>query len=183
MTVDESQPARVEPVEISDNIFAAAYARALREAQRRTKRHPALAEELTDASTDALMWARAHCTDAATFEQFAISAVKRWHWRVIERAKEKSANRPEVISIDDTEPVIARTEKPTRPLLIEDLPEDLAIVVRFYFTDGFDLREIALLTGQSHKTVERKLNRAGALLAEGRLKPERHKGARRLLKG
>jgi hypothetical protein len=49
--------------------------------------------------------------------------------------------------------------------------------------DCYNLREIGLLVGQSPNTVDQKLKKAAALLAEGRIAPDRRKGEKRLTAG
>jgi DNA-directed RNA polymerase specialized sigma24 family protein len=138
-------------------------------------------EQYTDAATDGVMWAIRNCTNADTFLGFCRSAVRKFVKRKWHKLREKRESRPGVEALP--EHVADRDTKPVKPINIEELPEDLACIVTFYLVEGYDLREIAMLTGQCFKTVQRKLQRAAALLAEGRIKPARKPGERRLSKG
>jgi DNA-directed RNA polymerase specialized sigma24 family protein len=168
-------------VPVPESDVSAAYTSALSHAKGYARGDAERVELFTDAATDAVLWAIAHCNNAGTFAEFARSAVRRFVGRAAHRLKVKNESRPTPEPLP--EQVADRDTKPATPLLIEDLPEDLGIVVRLYFVDAYDLREIAMLTGQSFKTVQRKLRRAAELLAEGRIKPERKAGTRRLSKG
>lgn len=165
-------------VPVSDDVLAAAYTSALAHASRSARGSHELVELLTDAATDAVLWSLGHCTCATTFPGFARSAVCRWVSRGLSKAAAKRHNRPHIGALP--EQVESRYEKPTQPLLMTDLPEDLAFVVRLYMIDGYNCRDIGLLTNQSHNTVNLKLKRAAEILAEGRIKPERRKGEKRL---
>ncbi|AWM40271.1 Sigma-70, region 4 [Gemmata obscuriglobus] len=174
-------------VAVPDAAIAAVYEWACGHARYRAKGATEVEDELTDAATNAVMWAIKNCTDATTFENFAKAAVRRWVWRQMHRIKRKRANRPR--AADPTtegtiESMCARTEKPVRPVLMDDLPEDLAFIVRLYLTDGFSMREIGLLTGRSPNTVQVHLTKAAKLLHDGPLvTPSRRNGEKRLTAG
>lgn len=167
---------------VPDAEVAKAYNSALSNARTWARGDADRVEAFTDAATDAVVWAVANCNNADTFGAFARSAVRRFLWRTSRKLRQKAANRPAVQSLVNEDPA-GREGKPTRPILIEELPEELAVIVRFYFDDGYDLRQIALLTGLSFKTVQRRLQAAGEMIAEGRMKPDRKSGERRLSAG
>ncbi len=150
-------------------------------ARKRARGSSEVEEVLIDAATDALMWARTNCKNATTFIALAKSAVRRWFGRALHRHKLKKNNRPGFGGLP--EQVEGRREKPTKPMMIEELPDDIAFVVWLYMVDAYTCREISLLTGQSHDTVNRKLHRAAELLSPGRLKPSRGNGEKRLSAG
>lgn len=171
--VNESGTAAVEPVQVPEQAVAAAYKWALSHARSRTRGNHEVEDELHDAATNAVMWSVAHCTDATTFPQQCKAAVRLWVSRQVGRITLKRRNRPERHELPKG--LVGRDEKPVRPLLIEDLPEDLAFIVRLHTVDGFTVREIGLLTGMGHNTAHRKLQKAAELLAAGRIVPERAK--------
>lgn len=178
--MDETQAA--PPVEVPDDLFTAAYEDAMQVVGRYARRNPTLGDEIHDAAVSALLWAREHCNDAMTFKAFAGRAVATWISRTLWKLKQKAARRP--VTGQLTHDVARRgVAKPVRPLLIEDLPEDLAFVVRLYFVDSYSLREIGLLTGTSANTADVMLKRAAALLAPGRVAPARRKGEKCLTAG
>jgi DNA-directed RNA polymerase specialized sigma24 family protein len=155
----------------------AAYDWALAFARTRARGSSEVEEVLIDAATDALMWAQRQCTDAFTFVPLAKSAVRRWFGRALHRHKLKKNNRPGCGGLP--EQVEGRHEKPTKPMLIEDLPDDLAFVVRLYMIDSFTCREIGHLTGRSHDTVSRMLKQAALIIGAGREVPSRRNGEKR----
>lgn len=168
-------------VAILDADIAAVYEWALSHARSRTRGDWSAADELADAATDAVLWSIQHCKDATTFRQFAKQAVRRWVGRQIGRIVKKRNNRPAGAPLP--EQVEGREAKPVRPMLIEELPEDLAFLVRLYMVDGYTVREAGALCGIGHNTAARKLKQAAELLAAGRIAPERRKGEKRLSAG
>lgn len=164
-----------------------AYSWACEHARTRAVGGSEVEDELTDAATNAVLWAIQRCTNADTFTNFAKAAVRRWVARQAHRIKLKRRNRPRAAdphhegTVDDAR---ARQGKPTKPTLIQELPEDLAFVVRLYMVDGYSMREIGLLVGCSPNTVDLKLKRAAALLNDGPLvAPVRRNGEKRLTAG
>lgn len=173
-------------VEIPDAVLQEAYQWALRQAQSKAQRQQDIAEEMLDAATDAVLWCVERCTSVETFKGFVRATVQRWLSRKVAKARMKCAHRVPVGVITDEirDGLESRNEKPAAPLLIEDLPEDLAFIVRLYMVDGYNCRDIGLLVNQSHNTVNLKLKRAAEMLAAGRMdKPERRKGEKRLTAG
>ena len=51
-------------------------------------------------------------------------------------------------------------EEPYKVELIEDLPEDAIILLRLYYYEGYNLSEIAQITGESENTVKSRHRRA-----------------------
>ncbi|VTR90820.1 rna polymerase subunit sigma-24 : : Sigma70_r4_2 [Gemmata massiliana] len=175
------EPTRA-PIEASDADMKAACEWAMSYARKRARGSSEVEELLVDAATDALMWARKNCKDASTFVPLAKAATRRWFGRALHRLKLRRANRPqfgELTAGTDR----ARATKPTRPTLIEELPEDLAFIARLYTIDAYSIREIALLTGKSHSTVHIALHKAAELLAGGRERPIRKAGTKCLSAG
>lgn len=172
-------------IDIPDADILAAYEAAVAYAKRRGRGRLDITERLIDAATDAVLWCRAKCTNATSFRRFCGRTTERAVKRVERRECGAAANRPAVgtLSEDAARVVEARSEKPAAPLLIEDLPEELAFAVRLYFVDGYTLREIGLLVGQSPNTVDLHIKKAAHLLAEGRIKPSRRNGEKRLRNG
>ena len=173
---------------IADDDIKAAYERGLAQARQRAGGNSDVEQELIDAATSAVMWALEHCRDATTFRQFAASAVRRWIGRQLHRIKLK--NRPNMQGIDAQDGaerrfdyLAARDAKPERPMLIEDLPEELGFVVRLYMVDGYTLRDIGMLVGKSPNTVALMLKEAASMLAPGREAPTRNNGEKRLTAG
>ncbi|MBP3959449.1 sigma-70 family RNA polymerase sigma factor [Gemmata sp. G18] len=162
-------------VAIADEDMKAACDWAMSFARKRARGSSEVEEVLIDAATDALMWCRTNCTNADTFIGFAKAAVRRWFGRALHRLKLRRSNRPAVVSLEH-DVARRRVEQPAKPVLIEDLPEDIAFIVRLYMVDGFSLREIGHLTNQSHDTVARQLHRAAELLAPRRMRPQRANG-------
>lgn len=162
--------------------FAAMYRWALGYARRKATSQEA-AETLIDAATDGLMWARARCDSPERWRNYARSTVYRVVNRAIKKLVKREHRRPGRAALP--EQLEAKpTCRPPKPNLIADLPEELAFLVRLYMVDGYTNREIGLLTGQSHNTVNLKLRRAAALLQDGlRVEPRRRNGEKRLSRG
>ncbi|HEY1190444.1 MAG TPA: hypothetical protein VGE74_22615 [Gemmata sp.] len=143
--------------------------------------NPDAEESLIDAGTDAILWAVEKCTCADSFTNFAKTAIRRWVARKLAKARKRRQVRPLCGPLP--EQVEGRAEKPVKPMLIGDLPEDLAFVVRLYMVDGFTCRDIGHLTGTSHNTVNLKLKRAAAMLDPTAVAPRRRNGEKRLSAG
>lgn len=174
------------PVPVPEAAIASAYSWAIEHARIRARGGSEVEDELTDAATSAVLWAIQRCTNPATFENFAKAATRRWVARQLNRIKLKRERRPRADPVDElgVEDLHQRATKPVRPVLIDDLPEDLAFLVRLYTQDAFTLREIGLLTGQSPNTVDIKLKAAALLLWDGiRILPTRPTGQKRLSAG
>ena len=168
---------------IPDDEMREAYSWALDHAAIATRGRSAdLTEAASDAATDGVMWARDNYDPAkGDFGAFAASAVRRCVGRAIMAHVQR--DRPTVVSLDDEgcrNELAAARDASTPPLTIADLPDDLAFCVRLYMVDGFNLRDIGLLTGSGPNAVQRKIRQAAALLAPGRMAPVRKAGARRL---
>ncbi|MBP3954015.1 sigma-70 family RNA polymerase sigma factor [Gemmata sp. G18] len=170
------------PLTIADADYSAVYRWALGFAHKRAGGNDETEQVLIDAAADAILWARDNCTNPGTFIPFAKTAIRRWFGRSLHRLKLRRSNRPAVVSLTH-EVARRRVEQPAKPVLIDELPEDLAFVVRLYMIDSYTCREIGLLTGRSHDTVNRMLHRAAELLAPGRIKPERRNGEKCLSAG
>ncbi|QJW92939.1 sigma-70 family RNA polymerase sigma factor [Frigoriglobus tundricola] len=181
--LNESETAKVEAVQVPDEVFATAYEAAMRHAKYRASRRRDCDDIITDAAVDGLLWARANCTSAESFPAFAATCVRRFVWRKLAKASEKRARRPEHVELSDATRAVAKPVAPVRPLLIDDLPEDIAFAVRLFFTDGYSLRDCGLLMNKSPNTVDLMLKKAAELLAPGRIKPFRPTGQKRLTRG
>jgi hypothetical protein len=182
MSIINEDGVKVEAVSVPPEAVEAAYKAALRSAEKYAKCCPGHSDKFTDAATDSVLWSIDHCTDAEKFRTFAASACRRWLYRTSHKLRMKDEKRPAVASLEG-DVATTRTQSPTGIKLIQDLPEDLAWIVSLYMDQGFNCREIALLTGQGHNTVNLKLKRAAEILAEGRIKPERRKNEKRLTPG
>jgi|GEM_PF-6375750 len=179
----EKNPEKSSAVSIPDDVFAKAYDAALAIAEKRAKACPWHRDELIDGATNAVLWARDNCKNADTFIPFTKAAVRRWLGRTMSRISRKHKTRGDTVALT-FDVAATRTQAPVQPMLIEDLPEDLAFAVRLYMIDGYNLRDCGMLMGCSPNTVDLKLKQAAELLADGRLKkPERRKGEKRLTAG
>jgi len=162
--------------------MTAAYQWALEHADIKARnRGGEVAEIARDAATDGLMWARDNYLPArGAFGPFCAAAVRRVVGRAILAHVQRE--RPAVFSLDaaDDDGGDGRPGKEASPMLIGDLPEDLAFAVRLYMVDGFGLRDCGALLGVGPNVVQRMLRKAAALLAPGRTAPIRRAGERRL---
>lgn len=141
-------------------------------------------EAAQDAATDAIVRAvRDWNPQRGPFKAFAMWLVAHEVKKRLKRRAERHAEQPTV------EPITAATHLIASPLPaagevpmsheLRDLPPDLRDAVRFYYTDGFDLRECGLLLGCSAETVRARLERAAVMLApDGATLPTRKKGER-----
>ena len=177
--------AKAPVADVTDEVFASAYADAIRYAGIKARgRGGEYADTILDAATDALLWARGRYDPALAgpsgFESFAARAVRVAVSRAAAGDCRSAITRPTASGLPDAVAASARQSAGATPLLIADLPEDLAFVVRLYFTDGYDLRDCGLLLGVGPNVVQRKLRQAAELLAPGRVAPVRGAGTRRL---
>lgn len=172
-------------VQVPESEVSAAYKSALAFAKRRGRGRLDITEALIDSATDAVMWCVQKCEDVKTFRRFATRTVSHWVRRAEKRAEFRAGQKPPAcpLSEEAADALESRREKPSEPLLIEDLPDDLAFIVRLYMVDGYTLREIGLLVSCSPNTVDLKLKKAAELLAPGRMKPDRGKNEKRLAPG
>lgn len=180
---------------IPDDHFSRSYEWAVGFAERRAAGFVDAADPLLDAATEGLLWARAHCRTLGEWDRFSRASVMQAVGRAYAKCARRAHDRPGVISIDPDESHDPRSRfaavrqqdlhavTAEVPLLIADLPEVLAFTVRLYFVDGHSLRDCGLLLGCSQNTVKRRLHQAAALLAPGRIEPERIKGTKRLHAG
>lgn len=169
------------PAVIPDDAFARSYEWAMSYAERRAVGFADAAEPLVDAATEGLLWARAHCRTVEEWDKFARASVAHAVGRAYAKCARRAHDRPAVEVLDME--CGAPTSDTETPLMIADLPEVLAFTVRLYFVDGLNLRDCGLLLGCSQNTVKRRLHQAAALLAPGRIAPERVKGTKRLHAG
>ncbi len=183
-------------VGVPEDRFTEAYLWAMDHVGRRGRRDPVAAEDVHDAATSALLWARAHCTALSTWTNFARAAVKVATDRAISKRARRTRTRPAMMSLDargvnntdsdDDAPTFdapAPADGQHTPKLIADLPEELAFVVRLYFVDAFDLRECGLLLGCSQNTVKRRLLQAAAMLAPNLAPQQRARKTKHLGRG
>lgn len=139
-------------------------------------------DALLDAATDGLLWVRDRFDPAFGrdgFRHFAERVVRQAVSRAKLRRFERGQSRPGMEALAGDTPASPK-ESSAAPLMIADLPDDLAFVVRLTFVDEYDLRDCGLLTGAGPNAVQAKLRKAAALLAPGRVVPARAAGARRL---
>lgn len=166
---------------IPESDFASVYEWSQSFAKTKARGNADTEQLLIDACTDAVMWAVQKCTCAETFVNFAKSAIRRWVSRKLAKAKAKRQIRPLCGPLP--EQVESRSEKPVKPMLIGDLPEDLAFIVRLYMVDGYTCRDIGHLVGKGHNTVNLMLKRAAQMLDPGATAPSRRNGEKRLTAG
>lgn len=176
------------PVPVPEAAIASAYSWAIEHARIRARGGSEVEDELTDAATSAVLWAIERCTNPATFENFAKSAVRRWVARQLYRIARKRRNRRSAADADEdgrVEDLRARVAKPTRPTMNDALPDELAFTVSLYLEHGFSMYEIGLLTGVAKNTVMLRLKRAAVLLHDGPIvdRPSRRNGEKRLIAG
>jgi RNA polymerase sigma factor (sigma-70 family) len=166
-------------------------ARVLKMAQRFANRRAwkgELGEAAQDAATDAIMWSLKNYDPSrgATFEAFALAAVRSFVHRHIGQRSKQLATRPEVAAIHDLIPASERQchDNGNDYLLpdgVADLPHELRDVVRFFYVDRFDLHEISLLMGTSKETARLRLKEAAKILGRGeKVHRELSTGSRRL---
>lgn len=167
------------PAVIPDAEFAKLYEWAVGFAERRAHGFATASEDLLDAATSGLLWARDHCKSVGEWDRFARASVRQAVARAYAKCARRAKHRPTMEALDvERDPPTSEAE--AAPLLIADLPEELAVAVRFFMVDGFTLRDCGLLLGVSQNTVKRRLVQAAELLAPGRIRPVRRRGEKRL---
>ena len=167
-------------VAIPEAEIALAYKKALRYARRKADGVANLQEPFIDAATSAILWTLENCHDPATFGAQCWAAVALWTARQRQREARRWACKGSRVASTDTPDNIVDTSRASGPLLIGDLPDDLAFAVRLYMIDGFNLRDCGLLLGCSAHAVQDMLTKAAKLLAPGTTMPVRRLGEKRL---
>lgn len=166
--------------DIPDAAMEGAYAAALRHVLYSScGRGDEYTDVLLDAATDGIIWARDRYDPArGPFGAFAGVAMRRCVRRAMIAHGQRV--RPMVYHMGTREEADLQAQPDAVPMLIGDLPDDIAFAVRLYMVDGYDLRDCGLLLGAGPNAVQRMLRKAGMLLAPGRVVPVRRAGERRL---
>jgi RNA polymerase sigma factor (sigma-70 family) len=176
--------------------IAAIYGWALLHASNAVPRPAEAREGARDSATDAVVWAiNNYDPSKGKFGFFAQSVIRRvvkLHMgRMHERRRpmplsmDASIDGEEVETLHDCVPARENQVRGSQllPTTINDLPDEMQAAIRFYFVDGYCVRDCAHLLGCSVETVRVRLRSAARLLAPGVKEPRRKNGTKYFARG